>query len=527
MQRAWLAVLTLSLGCASLPIRPPDAAALAEADRQVLDGCYDCLLGARAVYERIAVGRARPLVLQRLFEVQVLIVLRERELSLDSEAALHHARTLAAELPRAPLGPEPPAPPLDGDRVLTLVDLVPADSYGGSLDAAAERVRSQSKVLAAVPAEFAWLDASPLGPAARTYLRMSIECAYGAATLNLPRRPMNWKPDLPADPPPLLVYRRARCGTPAAADFLAVRDRVPAFVETALTLGQIAVSEVLRTGQVADALQHVETFRTRFPRSSSATYLHASLHQLLEDWTAALASHDETLALQPAHERAHLGRTESLTRLNRPDDAIRSATRMIDGGMPFQGDALYWRAWNLRALQRLSDARRDIDLAKKQRVGGSVMTLAGMIEYDQGDLRPAEVDLQRALAISSGQDCEAGWYLGLVHLKNKVWPEAAARFEATMACYEIRQLEAESARAALEARDNVDPDFKARQVAALAASIKDSAGQRASSAFNAASFYAQAGNRERAGELIEVAAQDPSLASEVAELRKFLAVRAR
>ncbi len=49
----------------------------------MLQGCYDCLLEARATYARVGVGKARPLVIARLFETDLLITLREKELALD------------------------------------------------------------------------------------------------------------------------------------------------------------------------------------------------------------------------------------------------------------------------------------------------------------------------------------------------------------------------------------------------------------------------------------------------------------
>ncbi|MGH9199556.1 MAG: hypothetical protein ACRD1T_27975, partial [Acidimicrobiia bacterium] len=67
----------------------------------MLEGCYDCLLEARAIYERLAVGRARPLILERLFEATALVALRERELALDADPALARAKELATALPQA------------------------------------------------------------------------------------------------------------------------------------------------------------------------------------------------------------------------------------------------------------------------------------------------------------------------------------------------------------------------------------------------------------------------------------------
>ena len=46
-----LLVLLTAAACASEPIKKTDLTALAAADTQVLQRCYDCLLKARATYE--------------------------------------------------------------------------------------------------------------------------------------------------------------------------------------------------------------------------------------------------------------------------------------------------------------------------------------------------------------------------------------------------------------------------------------------------------------------------------------------
>jgi hypothetical protein len=120
MRKLWLAVVLLSVGCAGAPIKKPDLAALAEADALVLQGCYDCLLDAHTTYVRVAVGKARPLVIARLFEVDLLITLREKELALDGSGAFSEALALAKELP----------PTVEAGRYTTLVEAVPTDDLG-------------------------------------------------------------------------------------------------------------------------------------------------------------------------------------------------------------------------------------------------------------------------------------------------------------------------------------------------------------------------------------------------------------
>jgi tetratricopeptide (TPR) repeat protein len=526
MRRGWLALVFLCLGCASAPIRKSDLPALAEADRRVLAGCYDCLLEARATYSRIGVGRARSPLITRLFEVQILIVLREIELALDWRPAVEQARALAAELPRASrTAANDATTPIDGDRVLALVDLVPLDDYGSPVAARLAHRRDRTERLRRLPDELAWLDSAPLAPAARTYLRMALDCGYPPGP-GQPRRRADWKPDLPPDAPPLLLYRRAICGVLTVDALTAVRDRTPGFVETAGFVGRLAVAEIESTGDVLTAMEESRAFYARFPESSAATYLYATFHQAVGDCPSALRAYDETVALQPAHERALVARTVCLSDLNRHDDAIAAASRVIALQTVEARDGYYWRAWNLWMLTRLSDARADIERAKGLRATMQIATLAGAIEHDQDDLGPAERDLTAALAMpGGGRNCEAAWYLGLVYGKRQSWHPSAQWFDAATGCYLTRQAEGEAAREALEGRVVTDAEFKARQLTRLETRIRESAEQRSAAAYNAARAFILAGNLDRAGQLIEVAALDKSMATPVDQLRRFLGSR--
>src|SRR5690349_12338268 len=97
---AVLAAAVLSVGCgAARARRAADARALAAADAQVLAGCYDCLRDAHTTYERLVAAGAADSVRVRLFETEVLLALREKELALDATATLERARAVAPRLP--------------------------------------------------------------------------------------------------------------------------------------------------------------------------------------------------------------------------------------------------------------------------------------------------------------------------------------------------------------------------------------------------------------------------------------------
>jgi tetratricopeptide (TPR) repeat protein len=184
----------------------------------------------------------------------------------------------------------------------------------------------------------------------------------------------------------------------------------------------------------------------------------------------------------------------------------------------------YWRAWNRHSKKELDLARADITSAKALRSRGDIFLLAGIIEYDQKDLNPALKDLTSALEMER-DSCNAMWYLGLTHMDLKNFAQSGMHFENAMGCYEVRVLASEASLKEMEARQDLDAEFKTRQIAGFEAAIKEDRSQYHASAFNAANLYAQAGNLEKTRTLIEIAAKDPALADMVSQLRKIIGGR--
>jgi hypothetical protein len=114
------------------------------------------------------------------------------------------------------------------------------------------------------------------------------------------------------------------------------------------------------------------------------------------------------------------------------------------------------------------------------------------------------------------------WYLGLVKLDLEQWLESAKNFEDALGCYSSDVTADEQAIKSMEARDQIDPDFKARQLASFRATLEEDQRLQYASAFNAANQNAHGGNFVKAKAFIEVAAKDPRLADVVAQLRAIL-----
>jgi tetratricopeptide (TPR) repeat protein len=509
MRRVWLAPVLLSVACASTPIKKTDVAALAEADALVLQGCYDCLLEARATYARVGVGKARPLVVARLFETDVLITLREKELALDSSRSFGEAQALGKELP----------PAFDAARVLAIVEAVPGDDLGWTHRETADFRRAHVPFVPKINDELQWLATSALGPAVRQYVSLAIDCAY--PTRARPGGQMRMtRPEVPDGAPPLVAYRTGICLDVASPILAKVRDEVPRFVETGFFMSRRALLAFKTEGGYGARVWLDENYK-RFPDSPAVTFISGNFNQLVGDCKAGLRFYEETLTRKPEHELALIGRTICLTFLKRTDDAIAEATHMIELKTDNIDEAYYWRSWNHYSRQELDLARADINLAKSRRATASIYTLAGMIEHDQNDLNEAEIDLKSARDMSS-QNCTAMWYLGLVALKREQWLVSGKNFEDAMGCYDENVKDSETGLRAMANRTDIDPQFRAHQIEGFEAAIKEDRSHQYAAAFNAANQYAHGGNVDKARTLLEIASLDPALSKQVADLRRII-----
>jgi len=424
MRKLWLGLAVFAVGCAS---HKPNAAALAaaearaiqaqidEADARVLEGCYDCLLEARDTYVKLAATRTRPTVLPRLFEVHLVLALREKELALDSAASIAAARELASELPAA----------MEADHYLGLVDAVPPEENGTPrAELRAFRTPARAKYASNVDQELKWI-ASSTGVSApvRQYISLAVDC-----TTPRPRRPGQLPSEsINRDPgpsaPPLVTFRYGICEL-RRVPLENVRAAVPRFVETSYFIARMEVAA--KRSKARESL--VESLK-RFPQSPAVTYLNGTFSQLIGDCRAGLGFYDNTVAIKPLHENALLGRVVCLAFLKRFDEAIAAATKIVDLKLDNIGDALYWRAWTYHEMTQLDAARTDIESAKRLAVKAEVLTLAGIIEYEQNDFAVAERDLNAAKSLAYGdRNCVASWYLGLVEMKRDRWAESAGHF---------------------------------------------------------------------------------------------------
>jgi tetratricopeptide (TPR) repeat protein len=433
---------TASLSCTRplpAPAAPPptrDVEALIER------GCFHCLEQALA---RADERQLTPLA----FEAAVLLALRATELGMRSEDWIARARTyMEGDAERA--------------QYLEMATAMPPDPLRGLRDDLLVETQLRNRIQEHLASASSWYDVLQTGShsiAFRHYLELTLICAVDGRPERFERLDalVPRLPDLP-----LLKYRVGVCDDRYQDRLQSLQGERPEFVDADFALGRYA----LRDRQAPNPDEAMRRFRSAaaaFPESTAIPTAIGNLYQTWEDWTNALAAFDQSLALLPSHPDARLGRVISLSNLERHDEAIASATELIDAGRWHLGQAFYWRAWNYLSTGNNQAARADADRTRTLMVNPAVFALSGLIEWRLLRRESAETEFQEALKMDFGQ-CEAAYYLGGVRAELRRLPEALAAMNQARQCYDLalavrRKLFAEAMAKALT------PEAQARETA--------------------------------------------------------------
>jgi tetratricopeptide (TPR) repeat protein len=517
MRRVWVAAVACAMLAGCGPQKPRvdrralAIADLARADGRLLAGCYACLIEARDIYAGLLTGPAAALAATRQFEADLLIVLREQELTIDTTKSMARLEADGADLPAEYGVP----------RILKrLSSLVPFATGLSDAGYDAFLVAHRDEGLTAGD-DLQWLSQSPLFAPVRDYFAVSIRC-NPISRLGDARDAAETPP--PDDDPPLLAYRRATCIGAKGLDALrALYEPHPDLAEAAFF---VALNAPQGSGPTGEKRTLAKAAYAVFPQSPAVIYAMAVITHSAGSCRDALPYYNETLALQTRHESAQLGRTTCLSVIGRSDEAIEAATQLIGWNSTKQVEAYYWRAYNERVQQHLDRARADIEESKRRGRTQENLTLAGVIEYEQGDFPPALEDLGLAWALSKGRDCTAVWYQGLVHVKREAWTDAGEAFNRDVGCFAANVREDRAGLASMDAHTELDADFRASQIAAFKAAIVEDERQRRASALNSAAAFASGGTIDHVRELLDIAALEPSFADQIATLKAYLDTRA-
>jgi tetratricopeptide (TPR) repeat protein len=471
----WLSATTAGTGCglpASAPIAPaPAAQTRIDIQSLVERGCYQCL--ERAFREAVEEAPAGALGSAQASEAAILLAARSKELGLPYESWLARAQAVL-----------PPGP--DWTDYIAIVRSLRIDPLSDDRDRILEETLADRATRETVAGWRADLAASAGSAAFRAYLELSLVCQNMVED----RASAIKAADERFHDVPLVSYRVGLCGPSQAARLLAVRETDPEFADADLALGRYAL-DIPRQPDQEEALRRLTAARAAFPQSPAIVGSLGSLHEDREEWTDALEAYEATLALVPTHRDALLGRTVTLSRMNRFEDAIAAATHILDLGSWFTGEAYYWRAWNFYHLSRIEEARADTDRAKGLMHSAPVLVLSGMIEWHEHRLDTSETELQTALTIDAGQ-CEAAFLLGVVRGEQRQWAPGAAAFELAQRCYDLSVTLRRETIARITAGPGSE-EGKSRQIARQQRVMNEEVQHRDDAADNAARLQRRAG----------------------------------
>ena len=410
-----VAALVIAAGCAArrpasvqaetAPPRVDDLTALIE------QGCYRCLERA---YEQAHARGAQ----EQAFQSAVLLVLRSKELGLPFEEWRSKARAAAPDGDAAALS-------------LTIADAIPPDRLSEERYAQFDlglRNNARGSVTS-------WREALHSGSSSellRSYLDLALVCSFGR--VNESAESYTGELD-PVAGVPLYQYSVGICDAAKAPRLQAMRDAHPEFVDADYALGRYLLEDP-SSGDQEGGLRRLQAAAAAFPRSPAIAVRIGNTYRGWEEWPAALEAYDAALSVSPKHPDALVGRTVALSQLGRAQDAITTATTVIDGGQWMVGEAYYWRAWNQLRLGNLPLAREDADRALTQMANARVFVLSGVIEWRMRRLENAERDFQRAVTIDFGE-CEGAFDLGIVRDELRQVPQSLAAFRQAGQCSDL------------------------------------------------------------------------------------------
>ena len=409
-----LVALVMATGCAVRRPAPAPAAAVPprvdDLTALIEQGCYRCLERA---YEQAQARGAT----QHAFEAAVLLVLRSKELGLPFEEWRAKARATAPEGPAVAL-------------YLTIADAIPPDRLSEE-----RYTQFELGFRNARGSVSEWREELHGGPASevfRSYLDLALLCAFGRVGENA----QSYTGELdPVTAVPLYQYAMGVCDGAKARRLQAMRDANPDFVDADYALGRFLIEDPT-SGDHEGGLRRLQSAGAAFPRSPAIAVWIGNTYRGWEEWPAALAAFDAALTLSPRHPDALIGRTVALSQLGRAQEAIATATTVVDGGQWMVGEAYYWRAWNQLRLGNLPMAREDADRALTQMANARVFVLSGVIEWRTRRLENAERDFQRAVTIDFGE-CEGAFDLGIVRDELGRMAESLAAFRQAGQCNDL------------------------------------------------------------------------------------------
>ena len=480
---------------------PPPSERLAAADAQVRAGCFDCLVSAFQEYNSLrsvtsvadaaSIGAARS---------ATLLAIRERELGTEDSGYLARAREITDASPRVQqaLG-----------SLLDIADTLPVRGGASQVPDDVELRRNQTALRNRNPWTEA-LRAHANEDALSAYLWLAFNCAY---VPNVEHAVEQWLTFEPAwREAPLVAVKAATCGSHIDGPLLErLLEGDARFVEVHyfLSLG------LAFTGKIDAAMAHLLKaygWRNRWPAVTNSLGVD---YIALEEFDQAIDFFDRTLAIVPRYADARLNKAKALTYAGRYTESLQVLDQLLADNSLI-ADARYWRALNEADLNRNDEAWEDIELADKQLINAEVPKLAGIIAYrrKQLDVSRDKFELSRR---RGRDDCETGFYLGIVLGEQRAWAHTTEVLIETVACFEKAEVKLNEEIANIRASTQ-PPARQARQIRKREGQIASNRRMIVTSWYNTAVGYFSLSRNDDARQFAEKVIGDAQFGERAREL---------
>ena len=498
---AWFVVCVVLSACApKRPVvapGPSPAERLAAADALVRAGCLDCLAAAFRDYDALrSLSTVAGAATAGATQAAALLAVRERNLGTEDSGYLKRARELAP-------------PSTFTTQLLEIADSLPTRGPGRQVSDDVELARMQ----AANRNREAWTEALRLHAdesALSASLWLSFNCAYVGAGQHTVGE---WLAVVPAwRETPLLAFTAAICGTYTRFSFDSLLEAEPRFKELHYYIGL----SLGFAGKIDESMEHLLLAYAWHPRWPAVTNALAADYIALEEFDKAIEFYEHTLDVVPAFPDALLGKAKAQTYAARYTEAIATLDRLLALERWLVGDARYWRAVNENQLDRLDVAWDDVELAAKLMRNAAVPKLAGTIAYRRHQLETARAKFEESWKLGR-DDCETGFYLGIVLGEQAAWARTTEVLTETTACLEKAEQRLNAEIAGFRASTD-HPERQFRQIRKREQEIAKGRRMTATSWFNIAVSYFSLSRKDEARQYAEKVADDEQFGERAREL---------
>jgi tetratricopeptide (TPR) repeat protein len=459
------------------PVLPDPASVAAGFERSIGEGCYLCLADVIRAFRDLSAPIQAAEILQPVVErASLLLMARVRELGLPPDDVSTFAETFANE--RAQAG---------GDALLAEIAQHVSWNVLGTGEGFIDRDRGQHGFTPQVQRD-GWRTAlAPdwRGNDAAAYLYASLLCG---SPQGAPAELAAVKAAFPQSR--AIRYRLATCRQIDETVLRPLVVEVPRFFEAVYALGERAMA-----GQhYAAAEEDWRQAREGLPRFTAAGVQLTELELKGDQYADARDVATGVVHDVPDHWRAQLDLVKALSQLKLPDEAIAEATRLIDGGHWFVGDAYYWRAWNEYQRESFDSAMADVEATKDYERTARVFALGGVVRMGQSRWIEAREELLQAKRLDSG-DCNISFYLGHVYSKLVAWKDSAGEFAQAADCDASAEL---AIQAEIAVATQAADEWSARRLDQLKQDLAAAIEQKQASVYNAGAMFANAGVVDKA-----------------------------